>query len=360
MTCRFAGRIVALALTWCALAAGSPAAEETPPRRGLKICAAADAPPVVRQAARAILDAVPTHPLLALMAEGSPPAELTDSGALGRGPAVARALDHLVLVGLPDDPLVAAAWQREARRQGDDWYIFGFGHFRGTLGYVESDRNPFLHGAAIARTPFETQVVTISGSSAGGVAIAAEAFLRLGLVNGVVAAGTERPRRALLERDPLPPGIRLPDFPPARVGAWRRIGVTQAAEDEYRGVLETAGVAPRTIWRWKFHTAGAWDGGGQAKAFEHYAAGLHRRAHGNTVWTGQFRSAVEAEQAASRIAAAARLAPRGEAWVGQQPPHGYHSEAAGPLELWRRGPWLIQSTLPADATERLRALEVPD
>jgi len=349
---------IVLAAAWAALLAGmqassaAAAAEPTSPVRGLKICVAAEAPPPVRAAAQAVLDAEPRHPLLSLMADESPPRELTDSRALLAGPAAARAYDHLVLVGLVDDPLLRAAWQREARIDKEDWYIFGFGHLRGTLGYVESDRNPFLHGVAIALTPFETQVVTLTGSNPEGVRWAVDAFLRLSLVNGVVAGKIDRPQQALLERRPLPPDFGLPDWPPAEVAGLRRIGVTQASEDEYRGVLQDTGVMPHVIWRFKYYVPGAWDGGGQARAFDHYA-GLHRRSSGNTLWMAQFATAAAARDVAPKIAAAAKLARDGNHWQGPQPPQGYQNEPAGPLVLWQRDAWLILSTLPPAATRSL-------
>jgi hypothetical protein len=185
---------------------------------------------------------------------------------------------------MPDDPLIQAAWQREARIIPGGFYIFGFGHLRGDVGYLESDHNPFLHGAAIVKAPFETQVITLTGSTPAGVELAVRAFLRQGLVNGVVAApGFQRPDKALLDRDPLPPDFKLPVWTPLHVGDLPQIGLIQASEDEYRGVLEDTGVVPQVIWRWKYHRRGSWDGAGAERAYDHYAAGLHRRAYGDTL-----------------------------------------------------------------------------
>lgn len=325
------------------------------PQRGLKVVVALDAPPPVRRAAQQVLAAVPKHALLIVLAGDKRPTQLTDSRQLAKGPPGERAFDHLLLIGLPDDPMISAAWQREARVTADGWYVFGFGHLRGELGYIESDRNPLLHAAAIARTPYETEVVTLTGSTPAGVERAVAAFLERGLINGIVAApGWQRSKPSLLERDPLPPDFVSPALAPEQAGSLRRIGVTQAAEDEYRGVLEDTGTMPKAIWRWKYHRPGVWDGAGEVKALEHYAAGLHRRAFGNSLWAAEFSSAQEAVQAAAKIAARARLKRQGDAWDGLQPPYEPGKESPGPLVLWQSRAWLLMSTLPAEATAAIR------
>jgi hypothetical protein len=322
----------------------------------LKVVVAQDAPPAVRRAAEYVLAAVPKHPLLAIMAADKAPGRLTDSQQLLQGPPAERGFDHLVLVGLPDDPMIRAAWQREARVTDGDWYIFGFGHFRGEIGYIESDRNPLLHAAVIAKSPYETELVTLTGSTPSGVQRAVAAFLQQGLLGGVVAApGWQRPRHALLERDPLQPDFTPPSLAPEQAGPMRRIGVTQAAEDEYRGVLEDTGVMPRAIWRWKYYRPGVWDGAGEARAAEQYVAGLHRRAFGNAFWAAEFSSPQEAERAAPKIAGGARLKRQGDAWSGDQSSYGFSKESPGPLVLWQTGVWLLMSTLPGDATAAIRS-----
>ena len=32
-------------------------------------------------------------------------------------------------------------------------YVFGFGHLKGDIGLIESDRNPFLHSQHVRRAP---------------------------------------------------------------------------------------------------------------------------------------------------------------------------------------------------------------
>ena len=335
-----------LTLLWvaCALAAQ--------PQRGLLICVSDAAPAAIRSAATALLEAVPHHPLLSVFAKDHAPASLCSSEQLVSAPADQRAYNHLVLVGLGADPLIAAATQHEAKPEAGGFYIFGFGHFTGDIGYVESDRNPFLHGSAIPKAPFETEVVTITGSTAEGVRLAAGAFLRANLVNGVVAApGWKRPVPNLLDRDPLPPAFPTPELPRAQIGDYRLIGLTQAAEDEYRGVLADTGLAPREIWRAKYYRDGVWDGEGEVHAFDQYSFGLHRRAYGNTLWLARFASTADAAAQAPKIAAAANLKPEGRRWVGKQPPYAGganagETDSAGPLSLWQQGEWVSMSTLP--------------
>ena len=268
------------------LLAGTLAAQ---PKRGLLICASDSAPAAVRTAATSLLEAVPHHALLSVFAKDHAPATLCSSEQLLSGPAERRAYNHLVLVGLPTDPLVAAATQHEAKPEPGGFYVFGFGHFTGDIGYIESDRNPFLHGAAIAKAPFETELVTITGSTPVGVQLAAEAFLKHNLVNGVVAAqGWKRPVPNLLDHDPLAPAFHPPGMLQPQIGNYRLIGLTQAAEDEYRGVLADTGVSPQEIWRAKYYREGVWDGEGEAHAIDQYLYGLHRRAYGKTIWLARF------------------------------------------------------------------------
>jgi hypothetical protein len=325
------------------------------PQRGLLICVSDSAPAAIRSTAKSVLEAVPHHPLLSAFAKDHAPASLCSSEQLVSAPAERRAYNHLVLLGLAGlagDPMIAAATQREARPEPGGFYVFGFGHFTGDIGYIEGDRNPFLHGAAIAKAPFETEVVAITGSTPAGVRLAADAFLRANLVNGVVAApGWRHPVPNLLDRDPLAPAFQTPALLRATIGVYHLIGLTQASEDEYRGVLADTGTAPREIWRAKYYRDGAWDGEGEAHAFDQYSFGLHRRAYGNTVWMARFASAAQAAAQAPKIAAAANLKPDGKRWTGKQPPYAGgtnagETDSAGPLSLWQQDEWVLMSTVP--------------
>lgn len=342
-----------LAAVWILAATGNCNAAEQP-IRGLKIAVAANAPAEIRHAADLVLSACSSHPLLRAFAEKSPPSKTTDTKTLLSGPIDERAYSHLVIIGLPDDPLVAAVWQREARIMKQGFYVFGFGYLPGDVGYIESDRNPFLHSDGIVSTPFETEIVTISGSTPRGVALAANAFLKHSIINGVItAAPVNRTFKTLLDRDPLPQEFTLPDFIPAAVGEAIQVGVTMPAENEYREVLADAGSEPNRMWRVKYYLPGVWDGAGSAAAFDAYSQGLHRRAYGNSLWAAQFDTEQRAAEAAKTIAAAAKLAKRGKAWRGNQPPFGFQKESSGPLALWQHDDWVLMSTLPVSVTDKL-------
>ena len=194
--------------------------------RPLLICVAADAPPLVRQCADDIQKAAGTSPLLTTLAAQG--VSVVDSAGLVNDPK-AKAYAHLILVGLPTDPLIKLAWQREALIEDQGIYIFDFGHFTGSIGYIESDRNPFLHSNQVDVNPYEAEAITITGTTPEGVAAATQSFLDKGLVNGVVTGGTwQRSRTGLLDRDPLPPNFTLPAFIPASAGDATLIAVTQA------------------------------------------------------------------------------------------------------------------------------------
>jgi hypothetical protein len=312
--------------------------------RAIKICVADNASPEVKKCANDILAAVSTSPLLVAMG-GS--AEIVKSGDLLTEDISVRAYNHLILVGLADDPVIQLVWQREAKAEEGGFYIFDFGHLRGDIGYIESNRNPFLHSQAVAAAPFETEIVTITGSTNAAVVLATDAFLKAGLVNGVVGGpGWQRPRPTILDHDPLAPGFEVPSFAPAKLGDAVRIGVTQAGESEYRGVLQDTGVKPKEMWRFKYFVPGGWDGAGYAYARADYLAGLHRRAFGNTLWLARFANATEAQAAISKIAEAAKLKPVANGWAGLQPALSMAPEdAPGPLGLWQHGEWVVMSTL---------------
>jgi hypothetical protein len=321
-----------------------------PPARGLRIAVDESAPGEIREAAESVAKAT-SHPLLVVLG-GAGRRETVSSRRLLSGPLGDRAYNHLVLVGLPSDPLIATAWQREARQTAAGFYIFGFGTLSGDVGYIESDRNPFLHSQGIPSAPFETEVVTITGTTPTGVKMACEAFVSKHLVNGVVAKGWTRPVQGLLDRDPLTPDFELPAPAPPVLKSYQRIGFTQASEDEYRGVLADTGLMPKTIWRAKYYTPGAWNQAGAAGAFDAYSFGLHRRAYGNTRWVAEFDSAADAMAAAPKIANAAHLAKSGNRWSGLQPYYAnaktLGSQNPGPLALWQDGASVAMSTVASD------------
>jgi len=335
-----------------ALAAqGSVSAPSNASQRGLLIVLPSPAAPALTKIAQTLLAAVAQHPLLRAMA-GTAGATVVDFQQLLENNPSALAYNNLVLLGTPDTDPVLSAWQREATVQPGSIYVFGFGNLQGDIGYIESDRNPFLHAANIPFAPYETEVVTLSGTSPAGVAAAANALLSRSLVNGVVAApGWTRPGPTLLDRDPLPPEFALPALAPSTINGMARIAVTQASEDEYRGVLADTGLEPAEIWRFKYLAPGGWDIARSVGAFDAYAAGLHRRSYGNTLWLARFADVGSAKTAFSAVAAAAKLRQRGSSLEadGTQPPYAtgtYPGErpSPGPLKLTQQEAWLVMKT----------------
>jgi hypothetical protein len=319
-----------------------------PPSRRLLVYVDPNLAAPIRDSAQKIVQG--TQPLIRELSEGDAPL-LAGSSDLARNNFEQLWFNHLILVGLPNDPIIRAAWQREARFEQGESYIFGFGHLRGDIGYIESDRSPFLHSAYVRQAPFETQVITITGSTPSGIRVALDAFLQKSLINGVIAApGWVRGKPCLLDRDPLAPGDAPPDAP-ERMGDLSLIGWTQAAEDEYRGVLADCGVSPSAIWRAKYYRRGFWDSPGAAGSFDNYAAGLHRRAYGNTLWLAKFSSEAEASFATKRIGAAAHLPSSGaERWEGNQLSYANNqypgeSKIQGSLTVTRSGQWVQMCAL---------------
>jgi len=314
----------------------------TPSERSLKICVSSDAPQAVKDAANQVLAAVSSQPLLTVLAGATPPSALTDSEALMKGPLAARAYNHVIVVGLPDDPIIQAAWQREALIGKDGIYIFGFGN-------LESDRNPFLHSIGVKTTPYETEIVSLTGTTPEGVRQAVAAFLAKGLINGVVAGpGWARGAPTLLDHDPLAPDFSPPSVP-LKVGNATCIGVTSANESEYRGLLENAGVKPLQIWRFKYYVPGVWDGAGTWSSIPQFLAGLHRGAFDNTLLAARFSSEAEAASAAERIGTGSNWKKENDGWTGTPAPLP-KSCIQGPeariVRLWSKDDFVFISTLP--------------
>ena len=282
-----------------------------------------------------------TSPLLKALSSGLPITQLD----MAKPEAELLAFNHVLLIAKSDDPLLQKVWQREAVISRNSIYAFGFGNLQGSLGYIESDRNPFLHAANIAKAPFECELISITGTDTLGISVAIAAFLEQGLVNGIIAknGGWTRGSATLLDRDPLAPSFRLPSVIPTTLGSLNKIALTQAAEDEYRGVLSDTGSLPLSIWRAKYYEPGQWDGAGEFASFHNYAVGLHRRAYGNTVWSATFANTAAALAAAPLIAKAAKLSPQPSRWRGTLPQYAWglpvmgDAPHTGTLELWVDG-----------------------
>ena len=269
------------ALTLSVFAAAAVFAAE-PARGPLRIGFSPNAPDYVQQAAQRLAEGVAASPVLTA---------LKGEGAVERGPVALDekpeklAFSHLVTVGTPDDPLVRKAQRFRAKFDGKEGvYVFGYGAFNGDLGYIESGANPLLHSERIGSVPFETQLVTITGTTKEGIDAAVNAFLKDHLVNGLVAdAGAwKRTEETLLDRDPLVPGqlgetgFKAPD-------GWQLFGVTDCTRDVCLGVKDAVKLEPRRAVLVKYTRPGELDGAGYENAFRHYLNGLDRLAYGNAV-----------------------------------------------------------------------------
>ncbi len=345
------GALVAPSSGWAGIA-GPPSIEQ----RGLVIYLDQRLGRATERLHQKIVSAMDSSPLLQALSGGGRAGLLPADAQHSADQPELLAYNHVLLIGFADDALLQRAWQREARFVNDSAYVFGFGCFQASLGYIESDRNPFLHASSIPTAPFETELIAITGTDLAGIELAVQAFLEQGLANGLVAVrGWKRPATTLLDRDPLLPSFTLPAALPASLGALKRIAISQAGEDEYRGVLADAKVKPDSIWRGKYYQPGEWDAPGLVSAFHNYAAGLHRRAYGNTIWVGTFASQDLAMQAAPRIAAAASLAGNGSRWTGGLPPYAWglaaqgDAPSPGTVELWVDGTSVVIATRTARA-----------
>ena len=291
-----------------------------------------------------IRSSLATSPLLKALSSGLPITQL-DRSKPEAELSSSLAFNHLLLIAKSDDPMLQKVWQREAVISRNSIYAFGFGNLQGSLGYIESDRNPFLHGANVTKAPFECELISITGTDTPGINLAVAAFLHQGLVNGIVAkdGAWKRGSATLLDRDPLAPSFHIPSVIPASLGSLNKIAITQAAEDEYRGVLSDTGSLPLSIWRAKYFESGQWDGAGELASFHNYAAGFHRRAYGNTVWAATFANTTAALAAAPLIAKAAKLPPQSSRWQGTLPQYAWglpvmgDAPQTGTLELWVDG-----------------------
>jgi hypothetical protein len=190
--------------------------------------------------------------------------------------------------------------------------------------------------------------------------MAANAFLKQGLTNGVIAGdGWMRTDKTILDSEPLEPDFTAPAVLPDRIGPWQLVGLTQCPEPDYRGVLSQTGVEPLEMWRSKYYKPGQWDLSGSKNSYVSYLNSLHRRAYGNSLLVMRFADEQTAQQAAGRIASGARLKNRrGNMLTGVQPipsskgfrDPGNPSEATwkAPFSVWSAGQWVYLSSLPTE------------
>ncbi len=332
-------------------------------RQTILVCAAKTAPPEIQQLADSLAaEAKTALPLQALLqSHGATGVQRKTSEEVLANQDLA-AYNHLVVVGLPSsDPLMKRIWEHylTVDEKEKTAYAQGWGHLKGDLGYIESDRNPFLHNQRIPSAPFETVVIKITGNSLAGVQAAAKAF-RGGLFNGLVPAGPwQRPKTTILDLDPLtePPAMRLPvTLPPAQNFAGATLaGWSQCPANEYRAYLDLGQAEPKHVWRGKYLVDGALKQAGSIG----WLQGLHRMAFGNAVTIAEFATPAAAASAATAISAADKawkpipsLAGT-PAWEADQPTDEGLKPSGGKIIVQARGRFLLLSTLPAPVLAEL-------
>ncbi|GAT32555.1 hypothetical protein TSACC_2954 [Terrimicrobium sacchariphilum] len=325
------------------------------------VCTSENAPEEIRNAAAELAETAPL--LKALQASGSSraTAQQTSEGLLEPAAYNLAAQNHLVVIGRPSqDPLMKKVLgemvgiDEETRRLQS----LGWGQFEGDVGWIESDRNPFLHSRRTKAAPDGTLLVKISGTSDAGVLAAVRAFQH-GMLNGIVPAGTvSRPKTTLLDLDPLtdPAPVDLPETitingKPAYLAGW-----SQIPANEYRAVLETTGTEPARMWRYKYLVPGFLG----KKSLERWLSGPSLKAYGNTFEIIEFAEESAASQGVLKMTRegfksagiegfkSARTGPQATDEVMEKPIWNITTLAAGRN--------IILATLPPDQTATLARL----
>lgn len=339
------------------LGLGLAAADKAPlPRRAILVCASQNAAPeVARLADGLVADAKAVPVLQALLQSHSATEVLRKSSEEVMANSNLAAYNHLVVVGLAgNDPLLKKVWEfyvtlDEKEKSG---YALGWGYLQGDLGYLESDRNPFLHSRWIREAPFEAEVVKVTGNSLAGVQAAAQQF-RAGMFNGLVPAGpVKRPKTTILDLDPLvdPPALKLPEtlpanapFPGATLAGW-----SQVPANEYRAYLDLGQPEPKRVWRAKYLVDGALD----RPAIIGWNQGLHRMAFANAITIAEFATGQQSLAAAQAIIKSDKAwqpvpALAGSpAWEAEMPSDECLKPTMGRLFLLSRGQLLLIASLP--------------
>lgn len=260
-------------------------------RKQILIAVSKDADPAVKKAALSLKDA-PLFDVLEKVgaARSKTPAQIDGEKLLEDKAFSQAAYNHLVLVGLPDqDALLKKCRGHQIGLHPGAVNVRGYGNWKGDIGTVECDWNPFLYSHKVKNNEFTTLCIKISGTSAKGVEKAVEAF-KSGLLNGIVPAGEVEPvEESIL--DMKPDFVAPPDFPD-RVGPFFRAGWTQPSAMEYRAYIDLAGFEPRRLWRVKYLKPNVFEDV-SAKA---WVNGLHRLAYGNAVTLVEFASEEEASK----------------------------------------------------------------
>ncbi len=221
-----------------------------------------------------------------------------------------------------------------------DFSVFGFGHFNGSVGYIETGRNFYtLHLVAneLEGDPKDLEslnhrfIIRITGSDSAGVVRAARVYLHGRMLHGIVPppgadaipadwTPTALGREQLMTAPPAwaPTGPQEGDHPATYAG-W-----LQGYALQYAGFAQAAGVEPQRIWRLKYILPGG---------FRQYQGFLTPRASDNEVLIAEMADA----DAAARAARGLRDAARGNdwreyrvgKWNGWRSPEGYTFLAQG-------------------------------
>jgi hypothetical protein len=340
-----------LAVLLAGVAAPAAVAGEDDARRIL-ICVAADAPAALAQAAASLAQDADQVPLLHALTvtQGARRATVVDSAALLGDKAWHRAaFAQLVVIGLAGhDALLDKIWGYAARiiPAESRIQVLGYGELAGACGWIESERNPFLHSQRIESNAFDTCVVKLSGTGIPGVLAAVQAF-RAGMINGLAPAGTLiRSRSTLLD---LEPSLSPPPLQPASLGDAQFGGWTQCAAQEYRAFIDAGGAEPMRLWRVRYLRPRSWD----AIGAQGWLAGPSRLAFGAAVTIAEFADAATAARAALAIGKGGTARTVAGQPASELPPakdEAIDPGDAAPVLVLAHGPLVLMSTLDAQQT----------
>lgn len=316
-------------------------------RGPLRIGFSPNAPDFVQRAAERIYKAAESNAVLKALTAGGK----VEYGKIGLDEEPGKlGISHLVTVGMPDDPLTKKAHRFMTKftpvegtsPQDAKWkmYSFGYGGFTGHVGCIESGANPFRHSSDIWDMPFETELVTITGTSEEGINAAVDSFLKDCLVNGIVAGkdAWKRDGETILDRDPLEPG-KLPatGFTPPE--GWTLMGRTDCTMDVRLGVLEATRKQPVQAVLEKYTKPGELDGKAEDSSMRVFLNGLDRHAHGNAALTLFFEDESAARMAARRLESNKRI-------LASQDSEPDKNTILRPVKVTQAGEKVVLSTLP--------------
>ncbi|HEY8966840.1 MAG TPA: hypothetical protein VIM58_10375 [Candidatus Methylacidiphilales bacterium] len=332
--------------------------------RQILVCTSAQASPAIRQAVADFLPRAANAPLIKALRSAQDAGEVvakTGDDLLAPQAYDAAAHNHLIVVGLRShDPLLDKIGGfvfsiDEAKRQA---YSTGWGCLQGDVGWIESDRNPFLHSRKIRTAPEDTVLVKITGTSDAGVLAALRAF-EAGMLNGPVPAGAvSRPRTTLLDQEPTvaPAPFALPQSlksTPAFLAGW-----TAVPGNEYRAILEAGGIEPEKMWRYKYLPPRLMEEAPIVRWF----GGINARAMGNAVDVVLFKSHDDALAVARGVTKGGKFEslsvpgleePKRIAWPNENSES--IQKSYGNTLVAVSGPYLLVSSLSGEATAEVAA-----